>query len=363
MKICITRWPFSSQFGGEEQHTLQVVSWLKKKGFEFIYMGNCKVLRKKLGIPVYRFWNHRPPVSIRSLLVFTFLSPLLLLRFFLMAVFLKVKKIKAVYMMSFGEKLLFTPWCRLFGMKVYWAEHARVGNWLTKNPWFPWYKLMSGLVTTIVTSESMLKFFPWAKKKVAITCGVDKAEFPLEKGKIEDLISQKLPEKAFLVGMVNRLTKDKGVFELIEAAKQVPDIQFLMIGEGEEKKSLKKDLPENFLLLGKRSRKEVLKFMKLIDVFVLASTEEDPFGMVVAEAMISGTPTVVTTACGVSEYLTNQKDAILIKPKSGSEIADAVSRLYKDEDLYRRLSSRGKETAEKEFSLDRMIEEFKGLLS
>lgn len=355
MKICITRWPFSSQFGGEEQHTLQLVSGLWDRGYEFMFLGNCRVLLKRLDVPKFRIWNPRPPVSFGSLVIFTLLSPLLIVRFFFMAVFLRFK-VEAVYMMSFSEKLLMTPFCRLFGLKVFWVEHARVGNWLVKNPWFPLYKLNSRLVTTVVTSKSMLKFFPWAKKKVAITCGVDKAEFEGEDAVIEDLTNQKLPGDAFLVGAVNRITSDKGVFELVEAAKEVPGSQFLVIGEGDDLSGV--DLPENFHLLGARPREDVIKLMNSVDVFVLASTEEDPFGIVVAEAMISEKPVIVTTACGVSEYLTNSEDAILIRPKNGSEIADSILRLHKNKDLRERLSSRGKEIAEREFTLERMILEF-----
>ncbi|EKD47717.1 MAG: glycosyl transferase group 1 [uncultured bacterium] len=133
------------------------------------------------------------------------------------------------------------------------------------------------------------------------------------------------------------------------------NVLFLMIGEGDGLEGV--DLPENFLLLGGRLREDVVKLMHLSDVFVLASTQEDPFGMVVAEAMMAGTPVIVTSACGVSQYLTNQKDAIVIRPKSGSEIAENILRLYRNPGLRERLGSQGKETAEKEFTLERMIAE------
>jgi len=77
------------------------------------------------------------------------------------------------------------------------------------------------------------------------------------------------------------------------------------------------------------------------------------------EAMACGAP-VVTTRYGTEDYCFHEENSLIIPPKNPQLIADAVLRLLTDEDLNRKLSHRGIETAKK-FTWERTIDKLEDL--
>ena len=98
-----------------------------------------------------------------------------------------------------------------------------------------------------------------------------------------------------------------------------------------------------------------------IDALVLPSRENDPFGLVVAEAMIVGTPVIVTEQCGIAGYLSNDHDAVIVKAESVDALKTGIVKLMNVE-TRSSLGQRGGETAQRLFSLDRMIDAYETLL-
>ena len=78
--------------------------------------------------------------------------------------------------------------------------------------------------------------------------------------------------------------------------------------------------------LGKLNRKQVLKTMGQVDVFVLSSSYET-FGVVIIEALAMGKP-VIATRCGGPEDTVNNKNGILVKPENVEALAQAMQRIY-----------------------------------
>ena len=108
---------------------------------------------------------------------------------------------------------------------------------------------------------------------------------------------------------VGRLADEKNHAGLLRAfahvAGRYPDVQLWLAGDGPRRKDLlrqRKDLglEDRVVFLG--ARHDVPELMRAADVFVLPSRYEG-FGLVVAEAMASGTPVVATDAGGVAEVL------------------------------------------------------------
>ena len=78
--------------------------------------------------------------------------------------------------------------------------------------------------------------------------------------------------------------------------------------------------------LGKLSRKQVLRTMGQVDVFVLPSSYET-FGVVVIEAHAMGKP-VIATRCGGPEDTVNEKNGILVEPENVEALAQAMQKVY-----------------------------------
>ncbi|MFA5789028.1 MAG: glycosyltransferase family 4 protein [Candidatus Gracilibacteria bacterium] len=361
-RILVTRFPYESRFGGEEVHTLRLMEELDDRGHEAFFLGSCPVLLREFknrGFSTKRAWLGKPPVTKGWLLLFTLLSPILFLKAGLMLGRTRKKwGVDTVYMLSFGEKLLMTPWARLFGMKVLWLEHARIGKWLTKNPWWRIYRQWSAWATVVVTSRAMLRFVePWAKKVVAISCAVMPSEArPLPKEIVEFL------KGGFSIGSVARLTADKGVDILVHLVDSKPDVRLIIVGEGPLRGVLEKKLAGGqIMLVPSLSRGQLTSFYRALDLFVLASTKFDPFGMVAAEAMSVGTPVLMTNVCGISEDLVADRDALIVEP-SRSELDKALKKVLRHPELLRELGEHGRQFVEKHYRLETMVALFEGLL-
>ena len=73
MNILMTKFPYSSAYGGGELHTITLVDALQKRGHVFHTVTNCSVLHptmRKAGWRVKKWWVGREPVAKWSLAVF-----------------------------------------------------------------------------------------------------------------------------------------------------------------------------------------------------------------------------------------------------------------------------------------------------
>ncbi|MEE4680116.1 glycosyltransferase [Pseudomonas alliivorans] len=113
-----------------------------------------------------------------------------------------------------------------------------------------------------------------------------------------------LSPSAWIVGNVGRLHPDKDQATLLRGfALALPSLpensQLVILGKGRLEESLKELARElgigaNVLFLGQVA--DARRYFKAFDVFALSSDHE-PFGMVLLEAMVAGVP-VVATSCG-----------------------------------------------------------------
>ncbi len=114
---------------------------------------------------------------------------------------------------------------------------------------------------------------------------------------------------ARLLLSVGRLAEEKNHAGLLRAFARVaaafPDVELWVAGDGPLRAALLRQraalgLDDRVVFLG--AREDVPELMRAADVFVLSSRYEG-FGLVVAEAMASGTPVVATDAGGVAEVM------------------------------------------------------------
>ncbi len=155
--------------------------------------------------------------------------------------------------------------------------------------------------------------------------------------------------KGRMILSVGRLEKIKGYNLLIGAfsniIKDFPDTILAIVGEDwGELASLKKlveelNLDGKVIFTGNIPYEKIPEVYAAADIFVLSSLSEG-LPTALLEAMACGIPIIGTDVGGVSESLGNC--GILVKPDS-AEILEALKKLFKDEDLRRRLSKCEKE--------------------
>ena len=154
----------------------------------------------------------------------------------------------------------------------------------------------------------------------------------------------------FVVLYVGRLDTGKGLPDLIDAQPKLSDeIALYIVGEGKIKSQLKdqvnrKGINDSVSFLGAVSHEEIHRYYAASDVFCLPSYHEG-FGMVNVEAMACGVPVISTSVDAVKEYITHEKNGILVEPGDVNSIANSIFRLQKSIDLREKLKLNGLETA------------------
>ncbi|HZM60660.1 MAG TPA: glycosyltransferase family 4 protein [Vicinamibacterales bacterium] len=98
--------------------------------------------------------------------------------------------------------------------------------------------------------------------------------------------------------------------------------------------------------------------MRALDVVVHASTDPEPFGLVIAEAMACAKAVVTSGAGGARELTEPGVNALVHTPGDPRSLAQAIDMLVRDAHLRARLGSAARTSAEQRFTRRRLINEF-----
>lgn len=165
-----------------------------------------------------------------------------------------------------------------------------------------------------------------SKNTVVINPGVDTSLYrPLPK---EDTIL-----------FSGRFAKQKGVYDLLKVAAQLPQFKFVMMGWGEEEQSLRKKAPANVEFLNK-SLKDGPEFFEQYgkaSLFFLPSFGET-FGFVLVEAMAAGCAVVSTIPLGYK--------GALVEKGNISQMAEAITHLMENNKLARKYGAENSRLAQ-----------------
>jgi glycosyltransferase involved in cell wall biosynthesis len=94
--------------------------------------------------------------------------------------------------------------------------------------------------------------------------------------------------------------------------------------------------------------------MRALDIVVHASTEPEPFGRVIAEAMACGRPVISSLSGGSRELVTEGYDALGHPPGDHVTLAKRMHELARDPELRARMGRAGRATAERRFDSRRL---------
>ena len=109
-------------------------------------------------------------------------------------------------------------------------------------------------------------------------------------------------------------------------------------------------------------RSDVTELLQAMDVVVHCSVAAEPFGRVIVESMLAGTPVVATRGGGVDEIITDGQDGFLVPPADPPALALAVGKIIQDPELAAKLSSAALESARERFSMEKTVGRIRQLL-
>ncbi|WP_051296501.1 glycosyltransferase [Anaeroarcus burkinensis] len=175
-------------------------------------------------------------------------------------------------------------------------------------------------------------------------------------------------------GWVGRVTRDKGVGELLRAflvlSEQRPDIRLLMIGGWEEHPCLSeavlatvKNHPQ-IAYVGSKS--DVERYYATMDVLVAPSYREG-FGSVALEAQAMEVPVVLSDIPGPREAMIPGETGILVPAKDSETLAAAMLFLYNEKERRLQMGKAGRrfveENFEQSFFWEKVLEHRQNLLA
>ena len=174
--------------------------------------------------------------------------------------------------------------------------------------------------------------------------------------------------KVLKVISAGRFVTKKGFNDLIKAAEKLQrdkfPVQIELFGSGPQEVELRKKINDqalkNIRLIG--WTEDLHNEFRKADVFCITSLEE-PFGLIIGEAMMSGLPVISTQTDGAIEIFGTEpekKGAIYVDFSSPDEIKNAIQALSNDEKRLL-LAQNAHDNINTNFSLERLSRKLKDL--
>ncbi len=192
---------------------------------------------------------------------------------------------------------------------------------------------------------------PPAKLRV-IPNGVDGEAFALLPSQAAARQALGLAEDTFTVGCIARLSPEKGVDVLVQAAAALPDVPMLIAGDGPQRDTLQAHLTPNVRLLGRIPDTRAL--LAAVNVLVVPSRMEGQ-GIVALEAMAARVAVIASRVGGLAEMLTDGETALLVPAGDSAALALAVTRLRDDPALQVHLTVNAARLVRERYDLRRTV--------
>jgi glycosyltransferase involved in cell wall biosynthesis len=171
-------------------------------------------------------------------------------------------------------------------------------------------------------------------------------------------------ESALIVGLIGRLSIEKGIDIFLRAAARVlvefPSARFVVVGEGPDKDKLEQlvdqlNIRGSVSMLGRRS--DMPSVYASLDVMVSSSRQEGlPIAML--EGMASGLPLVATAVGEVPTVVVDGQTGLLVPAEDADSLTEGILSLLRDPEMRVRFGAAAKQRVEDEYSAARMTADY-----
>jgi glycosyltransferase involved in cell wall biosynthesis len=220
----------------------------------------------------------------------------------------------------------------------------------------------------IVVEDAALRDFyvaeGWpADRFTVIPCGVSPVE-ESRSTRAELLAELQLPEDARLIGVAGSLVPRKRLKDVIWAAELVyvlhKNVHLLIFGDGPERAALERFVwllrgEDRFHILGRRD--DLPRFLPHLDVF-WSGSENAGTPLAMLEAMAAGVPVVASGIPAHRRIVVDGETGYLAALGGRADFGRATDRIFRDEQLARRLGEAGRARVAEHFPAAAMLERY-----
>ena len=165
---------------------------------------------------------------------------------------------------------------------------------------------------------------------------------------------------------VGRLSKEKGIFNLIKAFEKVKDGKLYIAGDGPEKENIIKFIKENSLqerieLLGFLNKEQVNEKISKCRFVVVPSIWYENCPYSILEKLSIGKPVIGAKIGGIPELVKDNETGLLYNFDNVEELSKKMQLLLQDKELAKKLGDNAKKEAQKEFNRDKYYDEIIGI--
>lgn len=162
---------------------------------------------------------------------------------------------------------------------------------------------------------------------------------------------------------VGRLAALKGIAELVRVVGDMPEIELLIIGDGELEGAVRAASAsrDNIRLLGKVEQQELAHHYASAAAVIVPSLVPETFGLSLIEAAACGTPAIVArSAGGAAELVLSSAGGLLYD--GPQELAAAIRRLVSDPQLCDRLGTQARAAYRARYTKKQHIAAYLGIV-
>lgn len=347
MKMLVIR--NSPIIGGAELYYVKLADAFKA------YHINCKIvlltnnielvkLAKHHGIEVHRVNAFAEEVGTkRGLARLTLNLPNYLRKYYKMFKKLTAKvKFDVVVFSGRTEKIVLTPFLKLYGLPVLWLEHGHAFTKTMSSVVLVIYKFVSIFATKILaesrdTKRNLIMNGVNREKVMYLGSGIDINDFPF--------VHQRR-KKNFIVGYMASVNTEKGIWEYLHIAlivcKRNKVIKFLVLGAGPDLPKAKKFVKQNNLT--KRVtfvgfKKNPKRFLAQMRIFLSPIKHLGGLSLSVETVMAMGIVPIVTNIGGNRELVRNDVTGYIFSRFYTKNTIRAILNLYKNRNLLKIISA------------------------
>jgi glycosyltransferase involved in cell wall biosynthesis len=175
---------------------------------------------------------------------------------------------------------------------------------------------------------------------------------------------------------IGRIDKSKGIHIAVEAvgslinSPEKRELTLDIIGEGEESykdelKTLIRKLKLDGIVRFKGHIKYalILKEYQNCDILLVPSIWEEPFGIILLEAMSQGLPVIASRTGGIPEIIEDGTSGLLVPPNDSEKLTEAIIKLIDNPSLYEEISTKGIKEIRAKYTYEHIINQIDDYLT
>lgn len=234
--------------------------------------------------------------------------------------------------------------------------------------WFWSILARQGIIKkTVFISQAQQRLFQVPSYKCSVVYnGIDTQEFRVSGIEKKLRAEFNISSTAVALGVTGRLLPKKGYLSFLQAGKiaiercQNEQVNLVIIGgafSGNQEKYLRQlkkhaeelNIVNHVIFTG--FQKDIKSYVADLNILVVPSIWDEPFGRTALEGMALGLPVIATRVGGLPEVIEDESSGLLFEKDDIEAMAHAMIRLIRSPDLRQQMGLRGRSLAETKFNI------------